>query len=102
MALLLATMIRVVTGAVLVLANFMGHLALFAGLLAIFLGGFAAVMLSFAAVVPLVLTFLVVRLAPLMLPLLEMFHVMSSGGGCALVFTADHSPRTRNAAIVAS
>jgi hypothetical protein len=75
-SLLVAIVMGFVAGAVLSLANLMGHPALFAFLLAILMGGFAAVMLRFAAVVPVVLTFLVFRLALSMLPVPEMFPVM--------------------------
>jgi hypothetical protein len=76
MTLLVTVVMGLVTGAVLSLANLMGHPALFAGVLAILMGGFAAVMLRFAAVVPVVLTFLVFRLALSVLPVPEMFPVM--------------------------
>jgi|ERR1039458_10364908 hypothetical protein len=63
MSLLVAIVMGFVAGVVLTLAKLMGHPALFAFLLAILMGGFTAVMLRFAAVVPVVLTFLVFRLA---------------------------------------
>ncbi len=77
MTLLVTAVMSVVTGAMLSLANLMGHVALSAGLLTILMRCFAASMLRFTSIVPVVLTFLVFHLALSMLPVPETFPVMA-------------------------
>src|SRR5271168_116223 len=73
---LFTAVLRVVTGAMLPLANLMGHLTVFAGLFAILMGRFAAVVPCFTATMPIVLTFLLFHLALSVLAFPQMFPVM--------------------------
>jgi hypothetical protein len=79
MTLLLTAVMRVVAGAMLPLANLVGHFALFAGLFAILMGGFASIMLRFTSNVPVVLTFLVFQFALSVLLVTEMVPIVVRG-----------------------